>query len=285
MVNNVGNVLLSSSEGRVRLERKERVLFLVFDAPDSRNAIGLESAEFLDHLCAPSSTTGLPFIEELIAESQCGVLALKSTLPQIFVSGGDLKAISGFSKSDGHKFTQRMRNFCSMLRTVSIPTVSLLAGACYGGGCEIALATDFRWGLCEKASLNLAQTLWGVPGGWHGMKRLQEIVPHWDTRKIAFLFACAQSIHFNEMLHAQLLDKSYLQHECPSLSAEQDLQNIGAAYLNCDAQLRTDLLNRFPPRRYSEQERDAQDEKLFDKYWLSEEHLQKVNAFVERKKR
>ncbi len=70
--------------------------------------------------------------------------------------------------------TQVNRLFCR-LETLPFPTISVLNGHVLGGGCELALSTDFR--LAEPSvRIGLPETRLGIMPGWGGSVRLPRLI-------------------------------------------------------------------------------------------------------------
>lgn len=247
-----------------------RVCVLEFCASQDKNAISFQLAKDLAQLCSSQGDSQSP-LESFLEENSVGLVLLKSSVPGIFVSGGNLKELATVDRNASEIFTSNMRLFCKTLRALPVPSVSLLSGAAYGGGTEIALATDFRWSASLDTALHFWQTKWGVPGGWDGMLRLQQIVPQWDARKVGIVFAAQSSIALDELLRWGIVDRSFESKEEDAMSATH---LFAQSFLRTSKQLRADLLCR------PEQETVRYDHEMFDKYWLRKEHLQKLSEFV-----
>lgn len=257
---------------------RDGICTLTFNAPKNKNAITFEQAEFLGTLCARGSQ-GTSEIERFLKDTEASLLVLKSALDDVFLSGGDLREIETFSEERGTLFTERMRAFCIEMRRLPVPTITLLGGPAYGGGTEVALSTDFRWSVNQTAALHFWQTRWGVPGGWNGMARLQEIVPSWDSRKVALLFICQTSLDHAALTRTGVVDLDFSSAGLREM--ETSLKKMVLNFENCAPQLRSGLLARPEPVSIAPREAlHAYDASLFNAHWLGNYHRSQVSSFT-----
>jgi enoyl-CoA hydratase/carnithine racemase len=152
------------AEDEVRVEVDGKVAILTIDRPKARNAIGLTTM--------PRLKTAI----EAVGRSDATVLAIRGGGDRVFVSGGDLKEL-GTLRTIGaaRDMAMSMRGVLDVLAALAIPVVGLLNGDAYGGGCEVAMACDFR---IARADVSLAfnQIALGIMPAWGGIERLTSIV-------------------------------------------------------------------------------------------------------------
>ena len=280
----------------------EGILILEFNETKSRNAVSfgwsVALARIADHFSAQNPAPGFA-----ATTGPIGCLVLVSALPDVFVSGGDLREI--LEMPDPTAFTSHMRRFTRFLSSAPFPTVALLEGGAYGGGAEIALACDDRvWPTDSKKSspaLNLWQAKWGVPGGWGGMGRLEDLCPMLGRRAVSLLFARSATLDREELLQLRLLRSLHereagsqrspsptdMRSRLPgplkalfSVGTFEFLREQAQAFLSFPENLRTDLLSRqFVPSA----QREKFDEEIFAKHWLGDEHKSRLTTFLEKK--
>lgn len=152
----------------VRTIRYDGVAVLTFDRPDSSaNVFDRPTLDELDaHLAALEAESGLK-----------GVI-LASAKPKIFIAGADLNAFVkdpspeslGAIVDVGHRVFTR-------LARLPVPTVAAIHGVCLGGGCELALACDWRVASTDKATkIGLPETQLGILPAWGGSVRLPALI-------------------------------------------------------------------------------------------------------------
>ncbi|MDP3070836.1 MAG: 3-hydroxyacyl-CoA dehydrogenase NAD-binding domain-containing protein [Opitutaceae bacterium] len=141
---------------------------LTFDrAGSSANVFDRATLEELDtHLAFLTAASGLK-----------GVV-LASAKPAIFIAGADLHA---FSPAPAESVLTALvalgQNVFARLAALPVPTVAAIHGACLGGGCELALACDWRVASNAKATrIGLAETQLGILPAWGGCTRLPALI-------------------------------------------------------------------------------------------------------------
>ena len=241
--------------------REGNVLCLIFDDAATKNAIDDVKARALAHRV----TSGA--LEHSIGEGNIGALVLTSAMSGVFASGGDVKKLGGMESHVANEMTLHMRAFCAALSTLPAPTFSLLCGPAYGGGAEIALATDFRVAGHASAALHLWQAKWAVPGGWHGMTRLSELCPSLSPRRVGLLFASARSLDKSELVRLGLCDAAF---EAEPAAMDFILE-FANGFSSCPRRLRSDFLGRINSV--------GTDEAMFARHWLGPEHRARLDAF------
>lgn len=103
---------------------------------------------------------------------------------KVFIAGADIKEMADFDAATARKFSLRGNAVMDALASLPSITVAALHGAALGGGCEIALACDFRIAT-EKVKIGLPETSLGLIPGWGGTQRsLRLLGPTWARRLV-----------------------------------------------------------------------------------------------------
>ncbi|MDR1709248.1 MAG: enoyl-CoA hydratase/isomerase family protein [Candidatus Accumulibacter sp.] len=93
-----------------------------------------------------------------------------------FCTGADLKAFTGLTPEEVVHWCADIGNeLFNRLATLSKPTLAAVNGYALGGGMELALACDFRFGH-EKTQFGAPEYGFGWIPGWGGVHRLAKIV-------------------------------------------------------------------------------------------------------------
>lgn len=248
----------------------------------SRNAITLEKSEALAQLAAHfrGQQQGTPYAS-VLSQNEFVLLAITSDVERIFIAGGSLKQIPTLNQEESQRFTQNMRSFTNLLRAGPLVSVSVLNGLAIGGGAEIALATDMRISASQHAAISLAQCRWGVPAGWGMMADLRDKGVYASERRRGLAVAAQEHWNYDTLTQMGLLDNSKVEDD--SDDALCQLQHIAENLKRCPANLRSELILRRPHEPSGNL--PAFDDELFEKHWLKEEHLKRIEDFLRQQSR
>ena len=123
--------------GSVATEIRGAVAIVTFDNAARMNAIDAGVAEGLAAAAA-----------DLKGRKDVGALVLRGAGDKSFCAGVDLKFVETFAKrAEGFANVEKgVESFCADMAAMPFPTVAMLHANCYGGGVQLAAATDFRFG-------------------------------------------------------------------------------------------------------------------------------------------
>lgn len=102
-----------------------------------------------------------------------------------FCAGADLKEREAMSVEDVRAFVQRLSRTFQHVAGLPMPTVAAIHGTAAGGGCELALACDFRV-LAEDGRIGLPETTLGIVPGAGGTQRLPRLIGPARAKKWIF---------------------------------------------------------------------------------------------------
>ena len=83
-------------------------------------------------------------IERVKIDRDVRAVILKSDVPGIFCAGADLKERAKMKAEEVGPLVTRARRMFSNVSTLPMPVITALDGGAFGGGLELALATDIR---------------------------------------------------------------------------------------------------------------------------------------------
>lgn len=165
------------SQGRLRVEKRGAVGWIVFDQPAKMNAINDAMWRAI-----PEAMAGFD------ADREVRCVAFRGEGTQAFAAGAD---ISQFEEiRDGQaavgEYDELLDRVLHAIQDSRKPSVALIHGFCMGGGLEVALACDLRY--CgESAQFAIPAAKLGLAYNVEGHKRLMETVGHARAREIMFL--------------------------------------------------------------------------------------------------
>ena len=104
-------------------------------------------------------------------------LVLVSAKARIFIAGADLNAFAGADVSQLGAIVDLGHRVFTRLERLAIPSVAAINGVCLGGGCELALACDWRVASLDKLTkIGLPETQLGILPAWGGSVRLPRLI-------------------------------------------------------------------------------------------------------------
>ncbi len=165
------------SEGRLSLEKRGAVGWIVFDNPARRNAIN------------GAMWRGIPeAMAKFDADAEVRCIVFRGAGSEAFASGAD---ISEFEKNRADRaavsaYDDLLDRVLHAIQGSLKPSLAMIHGYCMGGGLEVALACDLRY--CgESAQFGIPAAKLGLAYNVEGHKRLLETVGHARAREIMFL--------------------------------------------------------------------------------------------------
>jgi enoyl-CoA hydratase len=240
------------------------VTILQVDRPHVRNALDWEAMQaFRD--C----------IEQAHESSQLRALIITGA-GDVFISGGDLKALSGYpSQVDGLRLSQTMSAALNRLEALPCPTIAAINGPARGGGAEISLACDFRV-IGSNADIGLVQIGLGLSPGWGAGQRLLRLVGY--SRAMEWLVT-GRILSAEEAFAHGLANR--LSDPGETLSTAIRMANQIASQPAKTVQTIKQLLRSglfLPPETAA-----AHEQAVFPSLWADESHLRAVEEFLKRK--
>jgi enoyl-CoA hydratase/carnithine racemase len=165
------------SEGKLSVEKRGGVGWIVFDSPAKRNAIN------------GAMWRGIaPAMARFDADPEVRCVAFRGSGREAFSAGAD---ISEFDKiraqtSSVSEYDGLLDQVLHAIQDSRKASVAMIHGFCMGGGLEVALACDLRY--CgASAQFGIPAAKLGLAYNLEGHKRLLETVGHARAREIMFL--------------------------------------------------------------------------------------------------
>jgi len=104
---------------------------------------------------------------------------------RVFAAGADIKEMQTMSYTDMVDRSGPLTSSISSVARIPKPVIAAITGYALGGGCELALACDFRV-VAEDAKLGQPEILLGVIPGAGGTQRLSRLVGAAKAKDIIF---------------------------------------------------------------------------------------------------
>lgn len=104
---------------------------------------------------------------------------------KVFAAGADIKQMQAMSYVDMVRASHGLQDFTRALASIPKPTVAAITGYALGGGCEVALACDFRIA-ADNATLGQPEIALGIIPGAGGTQRLARLVGVAKAKDLVF---------------------------------------------------------------------------------------------------
>ena len=122
---------------------------------------------------------------------------------RVFLAGADISEMQHFTEDQGRAFAKNGHNVFNAIEALPQATFAALNGHAMGGGCELALACDFRL-MVKDGKIGQPETRLGLIPGWGGTLRLPKYVGLGHARRLLF---SGDSIPAEEALRIGLVDE------------------------------------------------------------------------------
>lgn len=154
----------------IRIEELDNgVRRVVFDRPES-------VANVFDRATMAELET---IVAGLESEPSVKGVIFASAKPSIFIAGADIKEMlaEDITPDDIRSAVRKGQEVFSRIEALKIPTVAAIHGAAMGGGCEMALACDWRVASDDKATrIGCPETQLGILPAWGGSTRMPRLI-------------------------------------------------------------------------------------------------------------
>ncbi len=179
---------------KIHLSINSNIATIRIENLTSLNSIDYDGWDNLQQICAD------------IAESEnIRVVIFTGTGDKCFSSGADIKDFSTtrYNKSSAVKYAEIFDGALNTIESIKCPTISLIKGLCFGGGCELAMATDIRIA-SDTSSFAIPVSKLGILVGYYEMKRLVQIVGEGTA---SYLLYAGARLDSDEALRVGLINK------------------------------------------------------------------------------
>ncbi len=120
-----------------------------------------------------------------------------------FVAGADIGQMSTLTVAEGRAFGAYGHKVMNLIENMEKPVIAAVNGFALGGGCELAMACDFRIA-SSKAKFGQPEVGLGITPGFGGTQRLSKLVGKGMAK---LLILTAETINAEEALRIGLVEK------------------------------------------------------------------------------
>lgn len=104
------------------------------------------------------------------------VVVIASALEKAFIAGADIKEMAAHDQADAENFSKLLQGANNILNRMKKVVIAAINGHALGGGCELALACDYRFMAAGKGLIGLPEAGLGIMPGAGGSQRLPRLI-------------------------------------------------------------------------------------------------------------
>jgi enoyl-CoA hydratase len=246
----------------IRVDREDAVAIVTVDRPEAMNALDVATlTELGDRL------------RELADDAAARVVIVTGAGEKAFVAGADIKYMSGLGVDGAKSWGALGHEAGRLLETMPKPTIAAVNGFALGGGCELALACDFRYA-SANAKLGQPEVNLGIIPGWGGTQRLARVCGLGVAKELIFT---GRVVDADEALRIGLVNAVH----DPVLDKAREIAGLLAAKSPIALKLMKELANRALGGDHAAN-LDAEGD-TFGELFSSEDAKEGLTAFVEKR--
>jgi enoyl-CoA hydratase/3-hydroxyacyl-CoA dehydrogenase len=158
---------------------------------------------------APQVIEDLRKVWEKVKADGVRSLVIASSNPFLFSAGADIKAFTQMDEAGGAQLLQDAHALLREMETTGIATIAAVNGLAYGGGNELAMATDVRIA-AQSAVFGQPEIKLGIIPGFGGTQRLPRLV---GENKALEMNMIGDPITAEEAFEFGLVNRAVVDHE------------------------------------------------------------------------
>ena len=159
----------------LQYEEKNFVATVRLNRPEKKNSLNGQMRHELEQL-----------LREIAEKPTVRVLIITGN-EEIFCAGADIGEIQGTQSGEAtYKHAREFQLLFDQLETLPQPTIAAVSGYALGGGCELALAADFRIA-SNSARFGLPEIKIGAFPGGGGTQRLSRLIGLAKAKQMIYL--------------------------------------------------------------------------------------------------
>ncbi|MEI6174366.1 MAG: enoyl-CoA hydratase-related protein [Bacteroidota bacterium] len=175
----------------LKIQIADRIATVTISRPAALNALNTAFLKELNH-----------FLDDLEPRDDVKVLIITGE-GKSFVAGADIAEMAPMNSAEGYAFSTYGQHTFDRLERLSIPVIAAVNGYALGGGCELAMACDFR--IASKlAKFGQPEMNLGMIPGYAATQRLSRLT---GLGNALYLILTAETITADDALRIGLVQK------------------------------------------------------------------------------
>ncbi len=251
---------------RLYIEKDNGVGRLVLNRPEKYNALTMSMWQAIPEYLAALDT-----------DRDVRVVIVTSSTPKAFCTGADIPEMKELAKDEKLREENRkaIRDAQRILARLDKPTIAQISGACFGGGCGIALHCDIRLASTDS-KFGITPAKLGLVYPLNDTKTLVDLVGPSHAKTILFT---ARTLLPDEALRIGMIDGVYEPDKLEAATLDF------ASQMTAVSQYSVRGMKKFIRRIMDGQvDDDAGTAKIFTDAHDCDDHTEGLNAFMEKRK-
>ena len=137
---------------------------------DGVTTVSVNRPKFLNALDTPTLEEMKDCFGKLATDPAVKAVIIRGAGEKAFVAGADLKAMSTMTAVEGRDFSNLGHEVFDAIEKLPVVAVAAVNGYALGGGCELALACDFRFA-STTAKFGQPEVNYGIIPGFGGDRK------------------------------------------------------------------------------------------------------------------
>lgn len=175
----------------LKIEIADRIAVVTISRPASMNALNTDFFKELNH-----------FLDDLEPREDVKALVITGE-GKAFVAGADIAEMVHMNEAEGYAFSTFGQRTFDRLENLRIPVIAAINGYALGGGCELAMACDFRIA-SKSAKFGQPEMNLGMIPGYAATQRLSRLT---GLGNALWLILTADTITADDALRIGLVQK------------------------------------------------------------------------------
>ncbi len=176
---------------------EDGICVLTISAPKSLNALNSTILREIDDFVSNLDT------------KKTRVLIITGEGEKAFVAGADISEMVHLYEKEGYEFSKLGAIAFRKIEVLPIPVIAAVNGFCLGGGCELAMACDFRYA-SSNAKFGQPEAGLGITPGFSGTYRLAKLVGQGYAKEMIYT---GKTIRADEALRIGLVNAVFAPEE------------------------------------------------------------------------
>ncbi|HHT9123171.1 MAG TPA: enoyl-CoA hydratase/isomerase family protein [Candidatus Wunengus sp. YC63] len=252
---------MSTGNEHIKVEKKKEIGIITLNRPEARNALNRKMIQELGDA-----------LTELENDLQIRVIIITGN--KDFCAGADIKEMHAIKPEEIEAFCSWGHKVFDKLEGMGKPVIAAITGFALGGGCELALACDIRIA-GESAQFGQPEVNLGLIPGFGGTQRLSRLVGIGKAKEIILT---GEIINAKEAASIGLVNSVVKDEEL--LAKAEEMAQIIAQKAPIAIKMAKTLIN----ENQEIEEGLNKEITLFARCFSTQDHLEGMNAFLEKRK-